>query len=129
MLAFGPALHSPAPAFTVCAHTRDQYTLPSLLGERGLLLGFTGGIWNLANIRRVLWLRRYAYTLEMAGVNVALLDFDELNTLYDFATSSPVKITFPLLADEDGQVHDSYQLQGRTALVRWERVTVCLETG
>ena len=121
MLAFGPEVDAPAPEFSVYSHNRKQHTLRSLLGERGLLVGFTGGIWNLANIRRVLWLQRYANTLEMAGVNVALLDYDDLNTLYDFAISSPVKIAFPLLADEDGQIHDAYQLQGRTALLLVDR--------
>ena len=128
MLAFGPALNTPAPDFSIFSHSRKQYTLRSLVGERGLLIGFTSGIWNLANIRRILWLQRYAYTLEMAGVNAALLDYDELNTLYDFVISSPVKIAFPLLADVDGLVHDAYQLQGRTALVLIDRNRVVRHT-
>lgn len=117
----GPRLETRAPDFCVLNHNSQVVTLEDLQGERGLVLGFTGDIWQPASVRRILWLQRHQPQFAKQGVNLALLICDKPHMLYGFSMSSVVPLDFPLLADMDRQVHTLYQMNRFAGLVIIDR--------
>lgn len=113
----GPHLTAIAPDFRVPDHTKRPHDLGDLMGERGLLLGFVGDIWQPASMRRILWLQRHAQTFIQRGMNVALLIHDDVYTVYGFYVSSPTTPDFPLLADKDAKVHALFNMARNPGLV------------
>jgi len=113
----GPQLNNTAPDFTLYNHEQERYTLSYLIGERGLLLGFTNDIWLPASIRRILWMQRHAAKIMNEGVNVAIVLHNQPHTLYGFYVSSPVPLPFPLLADVNHQVHAMYNMASHPGMI------------
>lgn len=113
----GPYLTTIAPDFRVPDHNNEPHRLADLLGERGLLIGFVGDIWQPASIRRIIWLQRHAQTFMQRGTNVTLLIRDDVFMVYGFYVSSPITPNFPLLADKDGAVHDLFNMSRNPGLV------------
>jgi peroxiredoxin len=111
------ALNIPAPHFTLPDHGRTARSLGSIIGQRGVVLGFTGDIWRPASIRRIIWLQRHATLLQRTGFNVALLIRDEPHMVYGFYASSPNPPVFPMLADTDGDVHRLFGMTESTGMV------------
>ncbi|MBC8170659.1 MAG: redoxin domain-containing protein [Anaerolineae bacterium] len=113
----GPVINAQAKDFRLPDHNRRLYTLQDLVGERGMLLGFIGDIWQPASVRRILWLQRHVSKFALMGTPVALLVRDHAHTLYGFHSSSPLPVPFPLLADVDGHTHRQYQMDLQAGLV------------
>lgn len=106
-----------APRFHLPDHNRAHHNLTDLMGERGLILGFTGDIWRPASVRRILWLHRHAHMLQRTGFNVALLIHDEPHMVYGFYASSPTPPVFPMLADVDGAVHHLFGMDNQAGMI------------
>lgn len=113
----GPTLLKPAPDFQILDHEKYPHTLADLVGDKGLLLGFVGDIWQPASMRRILWLQRHAHSFIQRGVNVALLIRDDIYTVYGFYISSPTPPDFPLLSDNRGEVHSLFNMTHHPGLV------------
>ncbi len=106
----GPQLNTSAPNVTPRDHTGQPIPLANLVGPKGLLLGFIGDIWQQVSVQRIFWLERHAHTFVHTGVNVALLICDEPHTLYGFYVSSLTPPDFPLLADENRDIHRQFSM-------------------
>ncbi len=106
----GPRLDVVGPDFSLYDHAECLQSLDGLMGQRGLVLGFIGDIWQSASIRRIIWLERHAHSIIRTGYNVALLICDHPQTLYGFYVSSPTPPVFPLLSDVDRKVHQLYNM-------------------
>ncbi len=113
----GPHLNIAAPDFRLYNHENRQNSLRDLMGERGLLIGFTGDLWQPASVRRILWLQRHATRFMRQGVNIALLICDKPHTLYGFYHSTVTPLSFPLLADVQRDVHYAFNMERYSGLV------------
>ncbi|HEX2622066.1 MAG TPA: redoxin domain-containing protein [Phototrophicaceae bacterium] len=113
----GPVINKQAHDFRLSDHSRQVYGLTELIGTHGLLLGFIGDIWQPTSVRRILWLQRHVGKFALMGTPIALLVRDHVQTLHGFHTSSPLPVPFPLLADADGYVHRTYQMEYQAGLV------------
>lgn len=120
-LELGPRLNTPAPHFSLYNHQNQISTLDDLMGSRGLLLGFTGDIWQPASVRRILWFQRHHPRFTRAGVALALLICDKPHMLYGFYMSSETPLGFPLLADVDRLVHKQFNMERYAGLVLLDR--------
>ncbi len=116
-LELGPYLNTAAPDFLLYNHENRKSALGDLMGERGLLLGFTGDIWHPTSVRRILWLQRHAAKFARMGVSSALLICDQPHMLYGFYLSSITPLSFPLLADVDRRVHCNFSMERFSGLV------------
>jgi peroxiredoxin len=116
-LELGPRIDSIAPDFMLKDHENHPRELTSLIGKKGLLLGFIGDIWMPTSVRRIFWLQRHAPRFALAGAPVALLVRDDPHTLYGFRMSSPLPVPFPLLADGNGEMHQRYNMERHPGLV------------
>lgn len=96
--------------FELYDHENRLYRLGIVLGENGLLLGFTSDIRDLNGMRRLMWLRRQVYNLAMIGIHAALIIPDESYMLSDFYISSLLSVPFPMLADPAKRVHEAYAM-------------------
>lgn len=117
----GPTLNISAPRFSLYNHEKRMSHLKELAGERGLLLGFTGDIWQPASVRRILWFQRHYPHFVREGVEVALLICDKPHMLYGFYMSSITPVGFPLLADVDRAVHKQFSMERYSGLVLLDR--------
>jgi peroxiredoxin len=113
----GPRLNTPAPNFTLFNHDHRERSVADLSGARGLLLGFTGDIWQPASVRRILWLQRHSVKFTRMDINIALLICDKPHMLYGFYMSTARPLEFPLLADVDRQVHRQFNMERYSGLV------------
>ncbi|MEO1646346.1 MAG: hypothetical protein AAFR67_14230, partial [Chloroflexota bacterium] len=95
------ALQTAPPANNFILHNHDNmaHELDMMMGENGILLGFTGDVWNVSCVRYVLWLQRQAFKLSTKGVSSALIVPNRPYELNGFFMSIPREIPFPLLAD------------------------------
>ena len=116
-LHMGPHLQTVAPGFTLFNHENKVIRLHQLFGEQGLLLGFTGDIWEPASVRRILWMQRHYMQFCKRGVGSALLTCDKPQMLSGFSMSSQVPLEFPLLADADHAIHEQYNMTRYAGLV------------
>lgn len=117
----GPSLDTPAPDFSLFNHENRKIHLKELAGTRGLLLGFTGDIWQPASVRRILWFQRHYPRFVRLGIEVALLICDKPHMLYGFYMSSVTPVGFPLLADVDRLVHKQFSMERYSGLVLLDR--------
>ncbi|MBZ0292101.1 MAG: peroxiredoxin family protein [Anaerolineae bacterium] len=113
----GPRLNTVAPDFKLYNHESVQNSLSELMGTDGLLLGFTGDIWQPASVRRILWFQRHVGNFNRYGVNIGLLICDKPYVLYGYHLSTATPLGFPLLADEDRSVHLRYNMTQHAGLV------------
>ena len=120
----GPRLNCIAPQFTARDHAGQPHHLAQLMGERGLILGFIGDIWQQASVQRIFWLERHAHSFIKAGFQVALLIRDEPHMLYGFYVSSPTPPEFPLLADIEGDIHQQFNMTPHPGMVLLDQSAV-----
>ena len=113
----GPPLNSAAPAFTLYNHENQKQSLGELMGSSGLLLGFTGDIWQPASVRRILWFQRHTTMFARYGVQIALLICDKPHMLYGYYLSTAAPLGFPLLADATREVHHQFNMTQHSGLV------------
>jgi peroxiredoxin len=109
-LELGPSLNTLAPDFVLSDHSQHKRSLVELMGNRGLLLGFIGDIWEPASVRRILWLQRNSAYFTREHVNLALVVVDQPHTLYGFYMSSSLPLHFPMLADTQRKVHELFNM-------------------
>ncbi len=107
----GPKLYSQAPNFSIKDAEGNRVQLADLIGERGVLLAFVRNIWEPASIRRILYMQRHLQKFQSKGYNIALVIQDRQYSLWTFYMSSPMTVTVPLLADEDGAIHQSFNME------------------
>ena len=117
-LEMGPPVGLDAPDFSLINHENREVALPDLMGERGILLGFTGDIWQPASVRRILWLQRqhHQFTTQH-GVEIALLICDKPHMLFGYSMGSVRPLQFSLLADAARQIHEAYRMTRYAGLV------------
>jgi peroxiredoxin len=113
----GPRLNERGASFSLYNHENRITHMEDLCGTRGLLLGFTGDIWQPASVRRILWFQRHYPRFVRLGVDVALLICDKPHMLYGFYMSSVTPLGFPLLADIDRTVHKQFSMERYAGLV------------
>ena len=116
-LEMGPAVGLDAPDFSLINHENHQVTLHDIMGARGVLLGFTGDIWQPASVRRILWLQRQHNHFAHLGVEIALLICDKPQMLFGYSMGSVRPLQFPLLADADRHIHEAYRMTRYAGLV------------
>jgi peroxiredoxin len=117
----GPRLNTAAINFSLLNHEQREYSLTSLMGERGLLLCFIGDVWLLVNGRRIAWLQRYERAFARMGVRVAALTTNEPHTLRNFYASSPLPPIFPVLSDSGREMRDAFQIERFAAMLLIDR--------
>lgn len=116
-MTLGPQLNTSAPDFAVLSHTNQLMSLENLMGGRGLVLGFTGDIWEPASVRRILWFQRYFPQFARLQVNLALLLCNQPHQLYGYSMSSVTPLEFPLLADVNRDVHILYNMERYAGII------------
>lgn len=107
----GPLIGKQAPNFTLPDHQRNMRDLRSVIGQRGVLIGFIRDIWIPASIRRILFMQKHSRKFREIGYNIALIIADQPHTLYSFHLSSEIKVSVPLLADPETEVHRLFNMQ------------------
>lgn len=117
----GPELNSTVPSFELNNYRGTRYTLDNLRGDNGVLLGFIGDIWKPTSVRRILWLQRHVTKFSLLGTPIALLVREPPIALHGFQMSSPLPVPFPILADEDGYVHQLYAMMESPGLLLIDR--------
>jgi peroxiredoxin len=120
----GPRLNAAAPYFIARDHCEQPHDINQLIGERGLILGFIGDIWQQASVQRIFWLERHAHSFIKAGFQVALLIRDEPHMLYGFYVSSQTPPEFPLLADVGGEIHYLFNMTAHPGMVLLDSTAV-----
>ncbi|MCU0498842.1 MAG: redoxin domain-containing protein [Anaerolineae bacterium] len=120
----GPKINSIAADFELVDHQGKKQALVPLIGLNGLLLLFTGNIWQPSSVRRLLWLQRHVNRFALLGITAGAIIQDYQSSLRSFQMSSPIPVPFPLMADVDGLIQNAYQMHGQTGLVLidYERV-------
>ena len=98
-------------------HNNKSHYLSSQMGKKGLLLGFSGNIWDLSSVRQVLWLHRQSYKLALHNLGTAVIVPNEPYELSGFFMSIPRDITFPLLSDNRHQAYDMLEMNERSGFV------------
>lgn len=96
--------------FVLNNHKNISHQLSMIMGEKGILLGFTGDVWDLNCVRYVLWTQRQNFKLNSFGVNSALIVPNHCHELNGFFMSIPRDINFPLLADPSFSVYGAYDM-------------------
>src|SRR5690606_86846 len=97
--------------FELKNHENIPHRLDMLMGEKGILLGFTGDVWDVSCVRYVLWLQRQAFKLSTQGINCALIVPNQPYELNGFFMSIPRNIPFPLLADPMLDVYENIGME------------------
>lgn len=97
--------------FELKNHQNVSYNLDMLRGEHGILLGFTGDVWDVSCVRYMLWLQRQNFKLAALGVNTALIAPNQTYELNGFFMSIPRTISFPLLADPTRSLFDEVEME------------------
>lgn len=96
--------------FTALDALEQARPLRSLLGRRGLLLGFVGDVWMPSSVLLLRWLTRETTPLRRIEVATAALVGNAPHTLHGFLSASPLPPGFPLLADADRTLHALYNM-------------------
>lgn len=103
--------------FTLHTHDNKPLRLSSQIGESGLLLGFSGDIWDLSSVRQVLWLHRQSYKLSLHRLGSAVIVPNQPHELHSFFLSIPREITFPLLADKNLATYTAFDMTKASGFV------------
>ncbi|MCC6614680.1 MAG: hypothetical protein IT320_14460 [Anaerolineae bacterium] len=98
-------------------HQEETCTFDSIMGERGILPVFIGDIWAPGNERVLRWINRITRPLAHEGINSVLVTSNAAHTLKGFFASSPLPLTFPLLADNDLQVRRQCAVERKNAIL------------
>ncbi len=102
--------YHPAPQLDLSDCEYKQRDLSSVMGERGVIIGFIRNTWTPESIRRILFMQKYFRRFQAEGYNVCLVVADQPHTLHSFYLSSEVKVDVPLLADPQGTAHAAYEM-------------------
>jgi peroxiredoxin len=105
---YGLPVGATLPTFIAKDDENINHQLTDLMGENGLLLAFVYGTWCATCVQALHSLTRYSHQLRKAGINVAAVLIDEPADINTFKRSSPLPMTFPLLADKDESIHNLY---------------------
>ena len=97
--------------FALKDHEKTVQELEMMMGERGILLGFAGDVWDVSCVRYVLWLQRQNFKLSAQGINCAMIVPNQTYELNSFYHSIPRDISFPVLADSLGAVYDDFGME------------------
>lgn len=97
--------------FALKNHENVVHELDMMMGERGILLGFAGDVWDVSCVRYVLWLQRQNFKLSAQGINCAMIVPNQPYELNGFYLSIPRDISFPLLADSLGTVYNDFGME------------------
>lgn len=97
--------------FELKNHQNVPYTMETIRGENGILLAFTGDVWDVSCVRYMLWLQRQNFKLAALGVNCALIAPNQTYELNGFFMSIPRVISFPLLADPTKSLFDEVGME------------------
>lgn len=117
-------LNRHAPDFALVDHRKVAHRLDTLMGDGGLLMGFVPDVWQPVNVRRILWLQRYAAPFRMLGTPVVIIAREHPQALAGFCRTSPLPVPLRLLADSDGAVHTAYGMFRQSGLVLLDRAGV-----
>lgn len=115
------AIPSAIDDFRLYNHENIAYSLSHLMGERGILLGFSGDIWSLDSMRHVRWLQKRSYKLALRDIGAAIIVPTETYEISGFYMSNPNPIPFPLLADPERRVYDLFGLEAGFVLLDAQR--------
>lgn len=96
--------------FVLNNHENISHRLSMLMGEKGILLGFTGDVWDLNCVRYALWMQRQSFKLASSGVNAALIIPNHSYELNGFFMSIPRGLNIPLLADPKFQAYGDFDM-------------------
>lgn len=113
----GPSIHRRVRNFRLLNAKKEWVSLDDVMGDRGVLIGFIGNIWHEASVRRILWMQHYLHKFTVLGTPATLLIQEHISTLRGFEISSPLPILFPMLADEDGAIHQAYSMDRHPGLL------------
>jgi hypothetical protein len=84
------------------------FDIANLMGETGILLCFTGYIWDLRCIRYALWLQQYSEQFKTQGLSSTLVLPAHKYELSGFLMSIPQSIRFSLVADPENILLQEY---------------------
>lgn len=98
----------PAPEFRLMDDQRRPHTLASIADGGGVMLGFCEDVWQLATVRRVMWLQKQAYNLTVARLHAVVIVPNVIVEVYMFRASVVYDLTMPVLADPDNTVRMAY---------------------
>lgn len=98
-------------------HQEEICTFDSIMGLRGVLPVFVGDIWAPGHQRVIRWINRITRPLANHGVNSALVTSNATHTLKGFVASSPLPLSFPLLADSDLQLRRQCAIERKNAIL------------
>jgi peroxiredoxin len=104
-------LNRPVPEFSLPDHSNKMFDLKTVMGTKGVLMGFLGDIWRPVSVHRIFGLQRAAKKFAALGWQTALIVRDQPATLRNFHASSPMPVPFPLLADAEGKAHNAYAVE------------------
>lgn len=88
-----------------------SHQLKMMMGEKGILLCFTGDLWDVGSVRSALWLQRQSFKLSKNGINCAMIAPNETHELRGFYMSLPNNIPCPLLADPSKSVTEKATME------------------
>ncbi|MBL4537553.1 MAG: peroxiredoxin family protein [Oceanicaulis sp.] len=104
---FGPVVGQAAPELTVTEAGGAPRTLDSLMGEEGVVLYFNRSLdWCPICLRQTLELEPYAAAFAEAGWPVAVLTYDDADTLGQIAERRDLSLT--LLSDAGSRTIDAF---------------------
>lgn len=106
MLALSQIKHE----FVLNNHENISHSLSMLMGENGILLGFTGDVWDLNCVRYALWMQRQSFKLAANGINTALIIPNHPYELNGFFMSIPRGLNVELLADPKFQTYGEFDM-------------------
>ena len=107
----GPVVGLHAPDFTLRDEKNQSAPLKGIIGENGLLLAFIHGTWCSYCVQTLYRLRRHSAFYDQSGISLAVIAIDPPSALKVFKMSANPPLAYPLLADEDEQVHKLYGLE------------------
>ena len=97
--------------FVLNNHENIPHRLSMMMGDKGILVGFTGDVWDLSCVRYVLWMQRQSFKLAAQGVTSAFVIPNETYELNGFFMSIPRNIPFPLLADPKQSISAKFGME------------------
>ncbi|MEO0564955.1 MAG: redoxin domain-containing protein [Chloroflexota bacterium] len=97
-----------APTFELIADDQSQIHLTDLKNENGTLLIFVYGTYCPTCLHTYMRLAEDRKQFESSGVNIAVISLDKWHQSNVFKLSMGRKMPFPILSDEDGDIHKAY---------------------
>jgi len=99
-----------APDFTLSDGEGNRVSLADYLAPKGVLVAFIHNTWCPECIRGVIGLSRTYWFIHRLGVRMLIIAHQSESSLASYLLSQKLKLPFPILADETGQVFTNYNL-------------------